>query len=106
MATNEQKKNRIDKAASFTKGVLTIAVPLGVGALSKNFTALVKPPVDASRVSKIVFGIGEYFVAGMLSHEASKYAENSVDEIGNSVKELIDKSDGISTDEDEDKING
>lgn len=103
MASNEIKKRRVDRAVNIAKGIAGIVVPLGVGAVTKSFTSTVKPGVDAKTLNRVLFGIGEYFISGMIAYKTVENAEQQLDEIGAMTKNIIDAADGVEITEKEDQ---
>lgn len=88
---NTEKRNKIiDRTASLLKFTAGVVVPLSVSALTKAATSHIAPAETTSKVARVTFKVGEYFLAGLLSHQATKYVERSIDEFVEDFKEGLD----------------
>ena len=88
---NIEKRNKfIDRTASVLKFTAGVVVPLSVSALTKATTSHIAPAETTSKIAKVTFKVGEYFLAGLLSHQATKYVERSIDEFVEDFKEGLD----------------
>lgn len=88
---NTEKRNKfIDRTASVLKFTASVVVPLSVSALTKAATSHIAPAETTSKVARVTFKVGEYFLAGLLSHQAAKYVERSIDEFVEDFKEGLD----------------
>ena len=88
---NIEKRNKfIDRTASVLKFTAGVVVPLSVSALTKAATSHIAPAETTSKIAKVTFKVGEYFLAGLLSHQATKYVERSIDEFVEDFKEGLD----------------
>ena len=88
---NTEKRNKIiDRTASILKFTAGVVVPLSVSALTKAATSHIAPAETTSKVARVTFKVGEYFLAGLMSHQATKYVERSIDEFVEDFKEGLD----------------
>ena len=89
MATPEKKRDVINTIANVTKAVVGLAIPFGVGVVSKQFFGSFAPPMEAKKITKIGFKIGQFAIDSAVSYQATKHVESMVDDVSDSTKKLI-----------------